>query len=437
MLYYSLKGSLVKLKLQLPCNSPLRYHHGMDAKEIAAKIVKTLFAKGYVAYFAGGWVRDYLMRHPSDDIDIATDASPEEIVKLFPKTVQVGIAFGVVVVLMDGYQFEVATFRRDVGYEDGRRPTSFEPSTAEEDAKRRDFTINGMFYDPLEDRILDYVGGKEDLQKQIIRTIGDPFERFNEDRLRMIRAIRFACRFSFHIEPETQEAIAENSDSLFPAVSRERVWQEFKKMSVYPSFDFALVEMHRLGLLSTIFPRLEGTHLDEIKARVSSFAYMPKETPTIAYILQLFPDITEEEIKDLCSDLRTSNRDQKFALFLHAIESLENPDTHTWSHIYAHPDSQLCVKILSAKEADDEARTQFLYEHAHRRSGLAPHIKRIIDQAPVVTSHDLKQEGIRPGKLMGELLKEAERIAIFHECHKKEEVISKLKETQLWKRAYE
>jgi len=429
-------GSWVKRDL-IPSNPPIRYDRGMEAKEIAIDIIKTLVSHGHVAYFAGGWVRDYLMGHPSDDIDIATDAPPERIVELFPKTVQVGMAFGVVVVLQKGHQFEVATFRKDIGYQDGRRPSSFEPSSAEEDAKRRDFTINGMFYDPLEDRIHDFVQGKEDLKKEIIRTIGDPFERFFEDRLRMIRAIRFAHRFNFHIEPETQKAIAENAETLFPAVSMERVWQEFTKMSVYPTFDYALVDMHRLGLLSTIFPELKKVHLDEIKRRVSSFPFIPKEVPAIAFLLQLFPEITEDEIQGLCRYLRTSNRDQRFALFLHKLRHLECPDTHAWSHIYAHPDSDLCIKILAAHEPDEEARTQFLYEHAHRRSGLAPHIRRIVEKAPVVTSNDLKHEGVRPGKLMGELLKEAERIAILHECHEKDEVIAKLKQTQIWSQAHE
>jgi len=409
----------------------------MEARKSAEEIVDKLVFHGHTAYFAGGWVRDYLMGHTSDDIDIATDASPEKIIELFPKTVPVGAAFGVVVVLWGGHQFEVATFRKDAGYEDGRRPTAFHPSSAEEDAKRRDFTINGMFYDPENDRVLDYVGGREDLKKGIIRTIGDPFERFFEDRLRMIRAIRFAYRFNFHLDPETARGIAENADSLFPAVSIERVWQEFQKMAAYPSFPHALVEMHRLGLLGTIFPQIKDVHLDDIKKRVEPLRLMPGETPAIALLLQLFPDISAEGIEDLCRFLKTSNRDMRFAEFLHRMKHLESPDTHAWSHIYAHPDSKLCVKILSALEPDEKARTQFLYEHAHRRSGLAPHIRRIIDKTPVITSQDLKEEGIKPGKWMGELLREAERIAILNEYHDKREVLAKLKESKLWGKAHE
>ena len=132
----------------------------MDALEIATGIVKKLAAEGYIAYFAGGWVRDFVMGHPSSDIDIATNAEPTVILELFPKTIAVGLAFGIVIVVCEGHQFEVATFRRDISYKDGRRPETIAFTSAEEDAKRRDFTINGMFYDPIEKVIIDYVGGK-------------------------------------------------------------------------------------------------------------------------------------------------------------------------------------------------------------------------------------------------------------------------------------
>src|ERR1700721_2344911 len=130
----------------------------MPARPAATEVVKKLVDAGFIAYFAGGWVRDFLMKHPSDDIDIATSASVEEIQALFPKTIPVGVAFGIVIVVEEGHHFEVATFRRESGYLDGRRPTAIEPAPPEEDAKRRDFTINGMFWDPLSKTLYDYVG---------------------------------------------------------------------------------------------------------------------------------------------------------------------------------------------------------------------------------------------------------------------------------------
>src|SRR5262249_42065141 len=153
----------------------------------ARTIVETLTRAGYIAYYAGGWVRDLLLGHPSDDIDIATNAPPAVVQQLFANTVPIGLAFGIVLVLIEGREYEVATFRSDVGYTDGRRPSHVHFTSAKEDAKRRDFTINGMFYDPLKQEVLDYVEGKEDLEKKLIRAIGDPHERIREDRLRMIR----------------------------------------------------------------------------------------------------------------------------------------------------------------------------------------------------------------------------------------------------------
>ena len=263
---------------------------GMDAELIAKEIVYKLVKAGHVAYFAGGWVRDYIMDHPSNDIDIATDAPPDKILDLFPRTILVGLSFGIVVVLVDSHQFHLSTFRKDFQYLDGRHPEGVEFTTAEEDAKRRDFTLNGMFYDPLQEVIHDFVGGMQDIKKKLIRAIGNPYERILEDRLRMIRAVRFAARFGFTIDQETQQAIRENADTLFPAVAMERVWDELTKMAGGPHFDQALIEMDRLGLLSVIFPDLKGVKSNEIRKRVSSFPFFPKRIHRAYYFsLSYFP----------------------------------------------------------------------------------------------------------------------------------------------------
>src|ERR1700760_1761005 len=160
---------------------------------VAAKLVRRLRESGFIAYFAGGCLRDALLRKQPKDIDIATDAEPDDVQKLFARTVAVGVKFGVVRVLEGGFEFEVATFRSDGGYLDGRRPVSVTFSSPEEDAKRRDFTINGMFYDPLADEVVDFVGGKSDLEHRLVRAIGNPDERFSEDHLRLFSAGRFAA----------------------------------------------------------------------------------------------------------------------------------------------------------------------------------------------------------------------------------------------------
>lgn len=226
----------------------------MDEHPQARFIIDTLHQAGFVAYYAGGWVRDYLLKHPSDDIDIATNAPPETIQALFPHTVPIGIAFGIILVIIDHHSYEVATFRQDQGYTDGRRPSQIAFTTAEEDAKRRDFTINGMFYDPLNGKILDYVGGKDDLQKKLIRAIGNPHERIKEDRLRMIRAIRLSCRFRFTIDKATQEAIHAHAKEIFPAVAIERIVQELTKAHQFKVLPEMLLHLHEFGLLAPLFP---------------------------------------------------------------------------------------------------------------------------------------------------------------------------------------
>lgn len=222
----------------------------------ALEILKQIRKAGFTAFFAGGSVRDKLLGRPAKDFDIATNARPEQIEALFPKTVAVGKAFGVIVVVQDGTETEVATFRTDGGYQDGRRPDSIEFCGAEEDAKRRDFTVNGMFCDPLENRIIDYVGGQQDLGKKVIRAIGDPEKRFAEDHLRMLRAVRFAHTLSFEIEPATRSAIRKHAADL-AKISAERIENEFSRTlteSLRPGD--ALKDMVDLGLMEHIIPEV-------------------------------------------------------------------------------------------------------------------------------------------------------------------------------------
>ena len=169
----------------------------MSLQNKARSIVQRLREKGYSAYFAGGCVRDMLLGKEPQDYDIATSAHPEDLQRVFPQTIPVGAQFGVILVLVEGEPFEVASFRHDGPYLDGRRPSSVRYGSLEEDVLRRDFTINGMVYDPLEDRVIDLVEGRRDLQQRVIRAIGDAEQRFEEDRLRMIRAVRFAASLDF------------------------------------------------------------------------------------------------------------------------------------------------------------------------------------------------------------------------------------------------
>jgi tRNA nucleotidyltransferase/poly(A) polymerase len=191
----------------------------------ALAVAARLRHEGFQAYFAGGCVRDMLLGVEPKDYDIVTDARPEIVQRIFDHTIAVGARFGVIIVVMEEDQFEVATFRADAPYLDGRRPSAVSFGTIEEDAKRRDFTIGGMYFDPETGRVIDLVGGRRDLRSGIVRAIGDPAERFAEDQLRLLRAIRFAARLGFTIEPHTWSAIV-RSAPIVTSVSAERIGEE-------------------------------------------------------------------------------------------------------------------------------------------------------------------------------------------------------------------
>lgn len=226
----------------------------------ARSIVERLSNAGHIALYAGGCVRDRLLGRESDDIDIATSASPKEVQALFPRTVAVGAQFGVIVVLDRGCEFQVATFRADGIYIDGRRPESVDFSNPERDAARRDFTVNGLFYDPLKDEVLDFVAGKTDLECGVIRAIGSPVDRFHEDKLRLLRAVRFAASLGFEIEEKTWAAVCKMAPEIH-AVSAERIRDEVLKIFLSPARVAGLDLLRESGLLREVLPEvadLEG-----------------------------------------------------------------------------------------------------------------------------------------------------------------------------------
>lgn len=415
------------------------YQVAWSSYQVACKIVKKLQSKGFIAYFSGGWVRDFIMNHPSDDIDIATNATVEDLQNLFPKTIPVGINFGIIIVVEEGHHFEVAIFRRDRDYMDGRRPTSIEPATPEEDAERRDFTINGMFYDPIKEELYDYVKGQEDIKKKIIRAIGDPHERFLEDRLRMIRAIRYAGRFHFTIEKDTKEAIYAHAGDLFPAVAIERVWQEFTKMANFSNFERALEMLHEFDLLKTIFPSLKETPTDDIRHRLKLLPRFPKETPVIAQLLELFPSSTHEEKISLCETLKLSNKDRDFVTFYDRLQKTtelslkveEQIEDYDWAHLYASTHFPLCLSLISLHQppGEEEALVQ---KHEMKQEELKKGILRIQNKDPLLKAEDLIKAGITPGIKMGLLLKEGERLSINEAIDCKTTLLKRLQDTSHW-----
>ena len=230
----------------------------MTPMEMTARgLSDRLRAAGHTAYFAGGCVRDLVRGETPKDIDIATDAHPNEVQKIFRRTYAVGAHFGVIVVLENNLQFEVATFRADGVYLDGRHPAEVHFSSPEEDARRRDFTINGMFFDPTNDTVIDFVGGREDLNARLVRAIGDPAQRFAEDRLRLLRAVRFATVLDFEIEAATWEAVVRAADTI-GEISAERIREELVRIFLSPHRTRGWDLLDTSGLMRQILPELEA-----------------------------------------------------------------------------------------------------------------------------------------------------------------------------------
>jgi poly(A) polymerase len=273
----------------------------MDLKTAATDIARRLQEAGHIAYFAGGCVRDELLGHPPHDYDIATSAKPAEVQQLFAHTQAVGAHFGVILVMEHGRAFEVATFRSDHEYIDGRRPEMVTFSTPQEDAQRRDFTINGMFHDPVADKFIDFVGGRADLDSKILRAIGDPAARFREDKLRLLRAVRFAARFDYAIEPATWEAIRAHAADI-RAVSAERIREELVKILAHPNRVRGFDLLDQSGLMKEFLPEIEALKGCEQPPQFhpegdvfvhtrAMLALLPADAPATLVLSVLFHDI--------------------------------------------------------------------------------------------------------------------------------------------------
>ncbi len=268
---------------------------------VALKVAARLRENGHIAYFAGGCVRDMVRGLIPKDYDIVTDARPEAVQSLFPHTFAVGAHFGVIIVLENGFQFEVATFRSDDAYIDGRHPSAVHFSSPEEDAQRRDFTINGMFYDPVSEKMIDFVGGRADIDAKRVRAIGDPAQRFGEDRLRMLRAVRFATVLGYEIEKATWDALATNAESI-NQISAERIRDELVRTFLSPNRVRGWDLLDSSGLMRAILPELEAMkgvlQPEQFHPEGDVFVHtrlmlqlLPQEVPVPLVLAVLFHDV--------------------------------------------------------------------------------------------------------------------------------------------------
>jgi tRNA nucleotidyltransferase/poly(A) polymerase len=383
------------------------------ARDFAVQVVERLRTGGHQALWAGGCVRDQLMGQMPKDYDVATDALPDRVRELFGKrqTLAIGASFGVITVLgaREAGHIEVATFRRDAEYSDGRHPDSVAFSDAEHDAQRRDFTINGLFFDPIAQQVIDYVGGQADLEKGVIRAIGEARARLAEDKLRMLRAVRFAARFDFEIEPVTLAAIKEQCRELV-IVSAERIAAELRLILTHPSRAKGLELLAETGLLEVLLPEaaalLESHDAWSRCLAILAGMHAPTFTMALAAVLrELQPPPGGDRPADrVFRRWKLSNDELDSLRWLLGEESvIRTARAQSWprlQRILAAPRSAELVGYCEAIARVEDGSTAQI-DFCREKLALPA---QDLNPLPLITGDDLKQLGIRPGPAYRELL---------------------------------
>ncbi|WP_201456400.1 CCA tRNA nucleotidyltransferase [Chlamydia sp. 17-3921] len=407
-----------------------------DAFKAAKNVLIKLRNAGYQAYLVGGCVRDMLMGRPITDIDIATNAPSIIVSTIFTDVITIGAAFGIIVVKQEGYLFEVATFRCDKEYEDGRHPKGIVFSSMREDALRRDFSVNGIYYDPFEDKIFDFVEGTQDIEKKVIRAIGHPRLRFAEDKLRILRAIRFSSSLGFTLDPATERAIVKEVPTLIKSVSPERIWQELKKMIKQQPYS-ALSLLLKLKVLVVIFPELRNVPYSLLRTTINFLNKLnPQNFPEILLLLPLFQGVPEEATSVAFARLKVSNKELQFIESWYKIlPNFQNISSNRvfWAHFLASPSASMFLELFSALQKDPSKQQHFIARVQELETRLEQFILRIKTASPLISAPDLMAKGIAPGRLLGDLLKEAETLSIENECLDKEKILLLLQEKGFWK----
>lgn len=311
-------------------------------KSTSLEIIEVLKNAGHEAFWAGGCVRDMLLGIKPKDFDIVTSAKPDEIETLLEHTIPIGKQFGVILAIKNGHSFEIATFRSDSGYSDGRRPNAVLFTNAEEDAKRRDFTINGMFYDPTTDKIIDYVGAQEDLKEKLIRFIGDSETRIKEDHLRILRAVRFKNTHNFQYHPDTYEAIKKHA-SLIQNISAERIRDELNKIIMEDKPGKAFEELFELGILQYIIPEMI-----KLKGLAQPLQYHT-EGDVWDHSLKSIDSLREEEIDPNPLREKLPDLALKWAVILHDIGKFDTFDIDDRIRYNGHAEigAEMAKKIMN------------------------------------------------------------------------------------------
>jgi len=418
-----------------------------SSRDDALKVLLRLREAGYIAYFAGGCVRDSLLGFDAKDFDIATDAPPARVQQLFRNTQAVGAAFGVILVRLGGSQIEVATFRAEADYDDGRHPTQVRFTNAEEDARRRDFTINGLFFDPVAEKVIDYVGGEADLRNRIIRAIGNPAERFAEDSLRLLRAVRFSARLGFEIDPATADAIRHHAPEL-ARISPERIADELRRM-LTPTTRAAVWRMlWDLKLMDVIFRflKFDRRSLDAAKPMLFPLVNAGQSinfglalaAATTCYRGQL--DTSLRDVRDLFGNTEVSNAvramrqalkisNQERDVLAETLSGLapllkdEPPRVAVMKRFLAQPTHAESIALLEALKSlgHFQSRAEELLP------ALAELLKGEFAPAPFITGDDLTALGMKPSPMFKRILDEVYDAQLESQITTKPEAISMAK----------
>ncbi len=374
----------------------------MTNRQTAIKIVRRLRRNGYQALLAGGCVRDMLLGRVANDYDVATDAAPAEVTKLFRRTLKVGAKFGVVIVLLEGRQVEVATFRTETGYTNGRHPTTVKFADAREDASRRDFTINGMFYDPVEQKVIDYVNGRADLKKQVVRTIGKARQRFGEDFLRMLRAVRFATQLNFAIEPRTYSAICAGAKNI-TKISGERIAAELEALLVNPNRSAGASLLLKTGLAKAIFP---GFAAKDAKLGIEVLAQLRKKVDFALALVSFFAGCSTEFALEKYKTLKFSrslSRHVKFLLSNRGRLLNEKMSLAQLKMILAEP---YFWDLYELQRAILEAAAESLGPLIKLKRAIMALGDVELKPRPLLDGHELIRLGAVPGPALGQLAEE-------------------------------
>ena len=379
----------------------------------AIQICHKLRQAGHVAYFAGGCVRDAMLGREPKDFDVATDATPERVREVFGKrkTLAIGAAFGVIGVLphlaeasdplgdVSIEPLEVATFRSDGEYLDGRRPSKVHYGDARHDALRRDFTINGMFFDPAENEVIDFVGGAADLQRQVLRTIGDAEQRFEEDKLRMLRAVRFTCTLGFSLDTAALQQIQRQASQI-AVVSDERIGAEMRRVVAGPSAAYGLELLRQTGLHSHVLPSLEFAELESIARLLEARERFEFDTSLALVILAMHDDQDErsQTLKQLTKRWRLSNEEvRRIKSAMQWYPVVTGANAKPWSVVQPvlvdrDIDAILLVAlaVITANHEDQSG-----YERCLQALAWEP---QRLDPRPLLTGDDLKAAGYQPGR---------------------------------------